>query len=69
MPGLEPSLNPDWVLNPRFFLIRITHPVPGLTEVQVLCASAQKEFSERQSDRQEIGLLRRGPARRLCPED
>ena len=30
----------------------------GLTEVQVLYASVQKEFSERQSDRQEIGLLR-----------
>ena len=30
----------------------------GLTEVQVLYASAQKEFSERQSDRQEINLLR-----------
>ena len=29
----------------------------GLTEVQVLCASAQKEFSERQSDRQETDLL------------
>ena len=29
----------------------------GLTEVQVLCASVQKEFSERQSDRQEIDLL------------
>ena len=28
------------------------------TEVQVLCVSAQKEFSERQSDRQEIDLLR-----------
>ena len=31
----------------------------GLTEVQVLCASAQKEFGERQSDRQEIDLLNR----------
>ena len=30
----------------------------GLTEVQILCVSAQKEFSERQSDRQKIGLLR-----------
>ena len=29
----------------------------GLTEVQVLHASAQKEFSERQSDRKEIHLL------------
>ena len=33
-------------------------PVSGLTEVQVLHVSAQKEFSERQSDRPEIGLLR-----------
>ena len=29
----------------------------GLTEVQVLHVSMQKEFSERQSDRQEIDLL------------
>ena len=29
----------------------------GLTEAQVRYASAQKEFSERQSDRQEIDLL------------
>ena len=29
----------------------------GLAEVQVLCASAQKEFSERQSDRPETDLL------------
>lgn len=29
----------------------------GITEVQVLCALAQKEFSEIQSDRQEIDLL------------
>ena len=29
----------------------------GLTEVQVLFASVQKEFSERQIDRQEIDLL------------
>ena len=38
------------------FLIRITHLVSRLTEV--LCVSAQKEFSKRQSDRQEIDLLR-----------
>ena len=57
MLGLKPSLNPDWDLNPRF-LIRITHQVSGLTEVQVLPASEQKEFSERQSDREEIDLLR-----------
>ena len=30
----------------------------GLTEVLVLYASTQKEFSERQGDRQEIDLLR-----------
>ena len=29
----------------------------GLTEVQVLYVSAEKEFSERQSNRQEIDLL------------
>ena len=32
-------------------LIKITHGVSGLTEVQVLYVSVQKEFSERQSDR------------------
>ena len=36
----------------------------GLTEVQVLQVSAQKEFSERQSDRQEIDLLRQGICQR-----
>ena len=30
---------------------------PGLTEAQVLCVSAQKEFSKKQSDRQEVDLL------------
>ena len=33
------------------------YPVTGLTEVQVVDASAQKEFSKRHSDRQEIDLL------------
>ena len=49
----------------------------GLTKVQVFNASTQKEFSERQSDRQEIiyedttTLVRdaQGQARKLCPED
>ena len=36
----------------------VIHLASGLTEPQVFCASAQKEFSERQSDRQEIDLLR-----------
>ena len=45
-------------LEPTVFLIKITHLVSGLAEVQVLSVSAQKEFSERQSDRQEIDLLR-----------
>ena len=52
--------------------MRITHPGSGLTEVQILCASAQKEFSERQSDKQEIGVLVRDAsrqARKLYPED
>ena len=44
------SQNTDWDLNPG-------HPVSGLTEVQVLPASVQKEFSERPSERQEIDLL------------
>ena len=38
-------------------LIRVTHLVSGLTEAQVLYISALKEFSERQSDRQEVDLL------------
>ena len=61
--GLEPEC---WDSNPaktqigtwtHGLLIRITHLVSGLTEAQVLCVSAQKEFSERQSDRQEVDLL------------
>ena len=36
----------------------------GLTEVQVLQASSQKEFGKRQSDRQEIGLLRQDTCER-----
>ena len=56
VPGLEPGLNPDGDLNSRFS-IRTSRPVSGLTEVQGLPISAQKEFSERQSDRQEIELL------------
>lgn len=42
----------DWDLNPCSF--RITHLVTGLTEAQVLRVSAQRESSERQSDRQEV---------------
>ena len=48
----------------------------GLTEVQVLHVSTKKEFSERQSHRQEIDLLDRmlvrnasRQAQKLCPED
>ena len=55
---------PSWIRfqcaitgTPSRFQIRITHPVSGLTEVQVLHVSAQKEFSERQSDMQEVDLL------------
>lgn len=67
----EPSQNTDWDLNSRARTrtqpkarlglepmvpdFRITHLV---SEVQVLHASAQKEFSERQSDRQEMDFLR-----------
>ena len=36
----------------------------GLTEVQVLHVSVQKELSERQSDRQEIDLLRLNACKR-----
>ena len=56
MLGLKLSQNADWDLNTRFKLA-LTHLMSGLTEVQVLYASNQKEFSERQSDRQEIALL------------
>ena len=43
---------------PHCFLIKITYLVSGLTEVQVLYVSAQKEFSKRQNDRQEVDLLK-----------
>ena len=42
-PGLESSQNPVWDLK-HGLLFRIAHLVPGLTEAQVLCISAQKEF-------------------------
>ena len=51
-------MKPRLGLEPMVFKIRITHLVFGLTEAQVLCVSAKKKFSERQSDRQEIDLLR-----------
>ena len=50
----------DWDLNPaktHSLPTKITHLVSGLNEAQVLCLSAQKEFSKRQSDRQEADLL------------
>ena len=39
------------------FSIRITQLVSELTEVKVLCVSAQKEFSKGQSNRQEIDFF------------
>ena len=64
--GLEPSL-----------LTKITHLVSGLNEPQAVYVSVQKEFSKRQSDRQEVDLLIQdaceretsGQATGLCPED
>ena len=50
----KPSLGPE----PTAFFISITYLVSGLTEAQGLCASAQKKFSKRQSDRQALALLR-----------
>ena len=60
-PGLEPSQNLDWDLNPHGWgsnpakthslPTEITHLVSGPNEAQVLDVSSQKEFSERQSDR------------------
>ena len=41
--------------------------VSGLTEAQVLCFSAQKEFSERQRDRQEVDLLIKDTCKRCKP--
>ena len=64
--GLEPSLKPDWDLHPWFY-VRIPHLVPGLTEVQVFHASAQKEFRERQSDGREIDSLRQDACERCKP--
>jgi len=47
-----------------------------LTEVQVLCVSVQPEFRKKQTDRQEIELLRQGvcegrkrAVKKLCPEN
>ena len=37
--------------------IMVTHLVSGVNEAYVLDVSSQKEFSERQSDRQEFDLL------------
>ena len=63
--GLEPTCHARTQTQPKpslglkpMVLIRITHPVSGLTEVQFLHVSTQKELSERQSDQQEIDLLR-----------
>ena len=68
MPGLEPGQNPGWDLNPHgrdsnpakphSLPTEITHLVSGLNEAQVLDVSSHKEFSERQSDRQEVALFR-----------
>ena len=52
--GLEPTVLFCFVL----FSLESLNPVSGISEVQVLCTSARKEFIERQSDRQEIDLLR-----------
>ena len=38
-------------------LIKITYLVSGLAESKVLYVSVQKEFSEKQSDRQEVVVL------------
>ena len=55
MLGLKPGHSPVWDLNPQSF-IRITLLMSGLTEAQVLCGSEQKEFGERQGDRQEVDI-------------
>ena len=55
--GFEPSQNSDWDLNPRAgtrthcLLVKITHLGSGRTKAQAVYVSAQKEFSERRSDR------------------
>ena len=60
--GFEPGQNSVWDLNPwaetHCLLIEITHLVLGLNEDQVFYVSASREFSERQSDRLEVDLLR-----------
>ena len=55
-PRLQPGQNPLWDLK-HDVLIRIIHLVPGLTEDQGVCVSAQKGFIKRQSFRKEIDLL------------
>ena len=62
--GLEPTC---WDSSPaktqigtwtHGLLTEITHLVSGLNEAQVLNVSSQKEFSERQSDKEEVDLFR-----------
>lgn len=56
---IQTQPGPRLGLEPIFpFLIRSTYLESRLTEAQVLCISAQKELSERQSDSEDIDLLR-----------
>ena len=56
--GARTQSEPRLGLEPHCLLIEITHLVSGLNEALVLDVSLQKEFSERQSDRSEVGLFR-----------
>ena len=50
-PKLRLGLEPMGSTRTHCLFLEITHLVSGLNEAQVLYISAQKEFSERQSDR------------------
>ena len=57
--GLEPSISPVCDPNPGKSLpTEIIDLVSGPNEVQVLDVSSKKEFSESQSDREEVDLFR-----------
>lgn len=58
MAQLRWDLNPHSSTQTHCLFIENANLVSGLTEVQVLYVSEQKEFSRRQSDRKEVDLLR-----------
>ena len=56
IPLLKPNLKPDWDLNPHYLKLEPLTWCLDLMRFRFF-VSVQKEFSERQSERQEIDLL------------